>query len=146
MPPAASQVSTRLWLFVAEHAALHALNGANRRLMRAHGRAVRHHSVGLRDIDPLLWHTRLRPATANVEVDDLLRGALGLFHACTPPCLATTARAVADAVTSYVRDRISQGLPHDRAVLAAQVDAALRAAESAGAGTGPDTVTGVEEC
>lgn len=114
-----------MWLWNAELAAMGALLTANRRLVRKLPRAVRHHTTGLRTVDPLQWHTRLvaQAAVAAVDVDELLDGALAVFHRTTPPERRVAAGCVADAILSYLRRVISEGSPYDRDALARVIDA-----------------------
>jgi len=109
-------------LAFAEHAVLSALDVANRRLLRRVGRSARHRDNGLREIDPVRWHTVI--PTRNIDVDELLDGVLRHFDATAHGLPDDTAACIRDAITTYLRVVIAAGLEHNRDTLARLIDEA----------------------
>jgi hypothetical protein len=109
------------WLSYAELAAIGALITANRRLLRKHSRALRNRANRLRQVDPLHWHTIL--PVVDIDVDELLRGALALFHR-TAPTTGEIAKCVGEAIVLYLQTIIVARIAHDRQALAGVLIAA----------------------
>lgn len=104
------------WVAYAEMVVLHGLDKANHRLLRRHGRAVRHHTNRLREIDPLIWHTII--PTTNIDVDELLDGVLKFFDQTAVVTDAEIARCVRAAISTYLRTVVAAGMEHNRDALA----------------------------
>lgn len=104
-------------LAFAEQAVLTALDTANRRLLRKRGRAARHHSNGLRRLDPLRWHTVI--STQGVDVDELLDGALRLFDLTAAQLDPVDAECIRTAISVYLRIVLASGKEYERDQLAA---------------------------
>jgi len=97
-------------------AVLHVLDTVGGRLLRRAGRSVRHHSNRLREVDRHRRHTVI-PAQADA-LDELMRDTLRFFDATAPAITDdTTASCVRQAITTYLRDLITDGREHDRSNL-----------------------------
>lgn len=108
--PRGSNMGPRLDFALIEYAAVQALAHAGKRMMRNTSRAGRSKLVGMQPWD-------IHTATgATVDLDQALDGAFTELTACLPdaPCIH-------DVVDSYVRDRLTSGLPHDRNLLMSYV-------------------------
>lgn len=102
---AAAAPSMSLDFAALEFGAVRALELAGKRLLNNTNRAFKGQ---LRRVEPWAIHTHIPAA----DIDDVLNGAYTLLELCLPdqPCIHAT-------IDAYVRERLSQQLPHDRARL-----------------------------
>jgi hypothetical protein len=120
--PSTDHVEPNWQLAFAEHAVLNALEKANRSLLRQVGRSARHHSNGLKDLEPSRWHTVI--STQGVDVDQLLEGALELFKQSAQHLDPDQAACIEFAIETYLRVVIAAGQDHNPQVLAQHIAAA----------------------
>ncbi|MBA8929422.1 hypothetical protein BC739_006640 [Kutzneria viridogrisea] len=100
----------------AELATLYALERANARLLHQLPRSARHHSNGLRTADRATWHTKI--ATDDIDVDQLLDGALARLDNAEQVLGAETAVCLRDTIGTYLKILLAAGLPFSRDDLA----------------------------